>query len=311
MNLTPPNGKLSFSWLSLIVFLLTLATAALAQSAPVPPCVNQSPRNLKFDPTQLGPPAQGDAYNFVSKDPLVDTANADKIIYQRHELELCDRHYHVPVENTQGCPSENVDKRPGGSGPPPPGQWVEVHTVYASAVDRTGECAVGHDHDLKCCAKPPFVVVGYVALIADHDSLPSSTNHAEWSGSATKENEVTKCNTVPALWHFGLGCDTRLTPATLAQKVGGNPHKARDVQGPNQVSSDLTFVGLDYVNAACRNVRTALIPSDALAPRICPGVCSWPLNSFTGKWSNVFPDGPDHPATGYAICQCCPLVRPQ
>jgi hypothetical protein len=265
----------------------------------------------------------------------VDTANADKIIYQRHELELCDRHYHVPVENTQGCPSEKVDKRPGGSGPPPLGQWVEIHNVYAAGVDRTGECATGHDHDLKCCAKPPFVVLGYVAQIADHDSLPGDTNHAEWSGSATKEDEITHCNTIPALWHFGLGCDTRMTPATLStallerydetryavrsrhrfvlkdRTVGGKPHKARDLQGPNKVSSDLTFVGLDYVNAACRNVRTALIPSDALAPRICPGSCSWPLNSFTGTWKNVFPDGPDHPATGYAICQCCPLVRPQ
>jgi hypothetical protein len=303
MDLTPHKGKLSFSWLSLIVLLITLATAALAQSAPPPPCVNQSPRNLHFDSAQLGPPEQGEAYNFVSKDPLVDTTSADKIVYQRHELELCDRHYHVPVENIQGCPDEKVDKRPGGSGPPVKGQWVEIHTVYSSVVDRTGECASGHDHGLKCCAKPPFVVLGYVAQIADNDVHPNS-NHAEWSGSATKEDEVTRCNATPATWHFLLGCEQRLTLQTLQQSVGGKPHEARVVQGPKLVSSDLTFVGSDYLNAACRSVRTALIPSDALAQRICPGVCKWPLNRFRGDWSNF-------PADGYAVCTCCPLVRPQ
>ncbi|HEY6305410.1 MAG TPA: hypothetical protein VI488_03000 [Candidatus Angelobacter sp.] len=313
MDLTARKGKLSIFWLLLCASSLILAATALAQPAPPAPspCVNQSPRKLHFDPVRLDPPAQGEDYNFVSKTPLVTVASADKIMYQARELELCDRHYHVPVENIQGCPNEKVDKRQGGSGPPPVGQWVEVHNVYAAEVNRSGECASGHDHELQCCAKPPFVVVGYSAQIADKDTPPGFTDFAEWAGSATKEDPVTGCNTTPGQWHFGLGCQTQLTPLSLERNVGGKPHVARTLQGPNRVSSDLTFVDANSLDAVCRKVRTDLIQTDALAQRICPGVCRWPLNRFTGQWNNISPDGPDHPATGYAVCTCCPLQRPQ
>jgi hypothetical protein len=296
MNLTPRRSKRSiFS----LLFLVSLSTwTVMAQKAAVStPCVNQSPRQVKFDPNRLDAPEQGKDYNFVSNIPLVDTSG-NTIVYQRKTLVLCDRHYHIPVENIQGCPNETAGTP---TNPPPIGQWVEVHTVYALEASTTGECAVGHDHELKCCLKPPFVVVGYSALIADHDAFPAG-DHAEWAGSATKEDPATGCNSTPAEWHFALGCQNRLTQTALQRLVGGKPHKARDVQGPDQVSSDLTLVGSDSsVKAACRNVSTQPIP-EALATRICPGVCKWPLNQFTGTWKN---EG-DH-----AVCQCCPLPRPQ
>jgi hypothetical protein len=174
-------------------------------------------------------------------------------------------------------------------------------SAYAAAVDRTGDCSTGHDHDLKCCAKPPFVVLGYVAEIDQQDHIPTGVNFAEWAGSATSET-ATGCNTTPARWRFTLGCDTRLTPATLERTVGGKPHPARSVQGPNLVSTDLTFVGPSYMTAVCRRVSTQPIPDEAAAQRICPGVCKWPLNRFNGTWSN---------SGGVGLCGCCPLQRPQ
>ncbi len=303
MDLTP--RKSGIFWLFPTASLLILLTPALAQPAPPPqgPCINQSPRQVKFDPNRLDPPAQGHDYNFVSPSPVVDTATGspDKVRYQARELELCDRHYHVPVENVQGCPEEKVDKRPNHTGPPPKGQWAEVHTVYAGEASHTGECATGHDHKLKCCVKPPFVVVGYSAQIADNDVPPTTADFGEWAGSATLEDPVTMCNATPAEWHFALTCQARLTPVSLERNVGGKPHEARVLQGPNRVSSDLTLVGAG-LNAACRDVRTDPIQDNAQAQRICPGVCMWPLNRFTGQWTNK---------DGYAVCNCCPLDRPQ
>jgi len=262
-----------------------------------------------MDLSRTTAPAQGFDYNFVSGAELVKPINENRVEYQRIELELCDRHYHTPVENVQGCPNEKglaaaeTEKKSGPSGPsgpPPLGSWVEVHNVYAAKVDRTGECSVGHDHDLRCCAAPPFVVLGYVARIEQADHLPVAVNFAEWTGSATSENER-QCNTTPARWQFTLGCDRRLTPATLESKVGGKAHVARAVQGPNLVSTDLTFVGSTYKTAVCRKVSSVYpIPNKAAADQICPGVCKWPLNRFDDTWN-----------TNPAQCGCCPLQRPQ
>jgi hypothetical protein len=303
MHLTPrPSGII---WMFLVC-LLTFVAPAVAQPAPSPQgtCINQSPRKVKFDPTRTSPPSQGEDYNFVSPAPVVETStpNPARIKYQGRELELCDRHYHIPVENIQGCTDEKADKRPNGSGPPPVGQWVEIHNVYAREASHAGECAHGHDHELKCCLKPPFVVVGSSALIADHDAPPAFVDFSEWAGSATSEDPVTGCNATPAEWHFGLSCQARLTPATLERSVGGKAHPARTLQGPNRVSGDLTLVGSNYSTAACRDVRRDSIANNDAAQKICPGVCKWPLNRFSGQWTNK---------EGYAVCNCCPLDRPQ
>jgi hypothetical protein len=278
----------------------------MPQTPPGGPCADQSPRNLNMHLDRTGPPQQGFDYNFVSGAELVTPINENHVEYQRIELELCDRHYHTPVENVQGCPGE---KPPPGSAsaakksePPPVGSWVEVHKVYAAAVDHTGECSIGHDHDLKCCAKPPFVVLGYVAQIEEKDNTPAPVNFAEWTGSATSENE-NRCNTTPARWRFTLGCGTQLTQATLESAVGGKAHSARDVQGPDLVSTDLTFVGPSFATAVCRKVSSNQpILDQAAANRVCPGVCKWPLNSFNGTFSKSTTDG---------LCECCPLQRPQ
>jgi hypothetical protein len=83
-----------------------------------------------------------------------------------------------------------------------------------------------------------------------------------------------------------LSCQARLTPASLERSVGGKAHPARVLQGPNRVSSDLTLVGSNYSTAACRDVRTDPIQDNAAPQKICPGVCKWPLNRFSGQWTN-------------------------
>lgn len=305
MNLTLRKVRAGVTSLLFFAAILALAVPAMAQTPP--PCNDQSPRNLNMELSRTGPPKQGFDYNFVSGAELVTPVDADHVKYQRIVLELCDRHYHTPVENVQGCPGEKghtsaTAKKSGPVEPPAVGDWVEVHNVYAAAVDHTGDCSVGHDHNLACCAKPPFVVLGYVAEIEDQDKTPTGVNFAEWTGSATSE-PATGCNTVPARWRFTLGCGTQLTLKTLETTVGGKPHSARPVQGPNLVSTDLTFVGPNYTTAVCRKVNSNQpIPDQTVANRACPGVCKWPLDAFNGTFS---PNG------GSGLCGCCPLERPQ
>jgi hypothetical protein len=303
MDLTHCKCVLRLSFLTL--FLASLTTTGLAQPAQI--CINQSPRQVTFDLKRLDQPAQGKDFNFVSGTPVVnaDSLTPVKVHYQGRNLELCDRHYHVPVENIQHCAAdERVDQRPDHTGPPRPGQWIEVHNVYALEVSHEGVCETGHDHGLVCCAKPPFVVVGYSARIDTTATVPpTATNFAEWAGSATSEDPATLCNSTPAEWHFGLTCSTRYTQQSLQDNVGGAPHKARVEQPPNRISSDLTFVGPNNQTAVCREVATDAIATPALAQRICPGVCKWPLNSWNTQWRNTSPST--------AVCGCCPLDRPQ
>jgi hypothetical protein len=305
MSLTLLKVRAGITSLIFFTAILVLAVPAMPQTPPTGPCVDQSPRNLNMQLNRTDAPAQGYDYNFVSGAETVKPLDENRVEYQRIVLELCDRHYHSAVENDQGCQNEKAhasalaEKK---SGPSAIGPWVEVHKVYAAGVDRTGDCSIGHDHDLKCCVKPPFVVLGYAAKIDQTDRIPTPANFAEWTGSATSE-PATQCNTTPARWQLTLSCDTRLTSATLERTVGGKPHSARGVQGPNLVSTDLTFVGPSYMTEVCRKVSsTQPIPDEAAAQRICPGICKWPLNRFNGAWSN---------SGGSGLCGCCPLQRPQ
>jgi len=295
---------------------LLLLAPATAQPQSRGPCVDQSPRQVQFDMTRETPPAQGEDYNFSSTVPLAAIAPGEpkEITYQQHPLERCDRHYHIPVENTQLCPGER--KLPPTSsgnkkepGPPRPGDWVEMHTVYAAEVSTTGECATFGDHALRCCLKPPFVVLAFSAQVQDKDFVPPPAAVAEWFGSTTGEDDATGCKPTPAFWHFNLGCQATFTPAFLEHI--GHPHSAREPQSPNRVSTDLTYLppAGTPVNSpqTCRPIRTAPIADNAAADRICPGVCKSPLNQplrINGhvKWE---------PKDGYALCTCCPLNRPQ
>jgi hypothetical protein len=110
MNLILLRPRLSLPAF-LFVSILTVATPAFMQGQQADPCVNQSPRQVVFDQNRTSPPAQGLDYNFFSRSPLVQRNSEEQIKYQGHTLYRCDKHFHIPVENIQGCAEEKVDKR--------------------------------------------------------------------------------------------------------------------------------------------------------------------------------------------------------
>lgn len=301
-----------FILLSLVPFIVS-AARSYAQSA----CVNQSPRNVLYQPPIGTAPAAGLDYNFKSTKPVV-TFGADPTMvnYQGRVLHICDQHYHVPVENIQGCAKETQGVPPPHGQPAPVGQWIEVHTVYAAEVDHSGDCAEGLDHNLICCKKPPFVVRGYSAEVtAPSGSLkvlipqPNTGLLVEWSGSNTGRDDDTGCKPLPAQWSFRLGCEFRVPQNELDPHLY-EAHEARPVQPPTRVSPDMTLVGSagELDNNACRQVQTGPIRSDAIAKQWgCPVACTPPLSSFNGMWRNV----PGNANPQFALCTCCALDRPQ
>ena len=301
-----------FILLNVIAFMV-LAVRSYPQSA----CVNQSPRNVLYQPPLGTAPAPGLDYNFKSTKPVVSFGADDTTVnYQGRVLHMCDQHYHVPVENVQGCPKEKQGVAPPHGQPAPVGQWIEVHTVYAAEVDHSGDCAEGLDHNLTCCKKPPFVVRGYSAeVMAPSGSpkapipQPDSGLLVEWSGSNTSPDDSTGCKPLPAQWSFRLGCEFRITQNEL-DPHHYEAHGVRPVQPPNRVSPDMALVGdaRELGNNACRQVQTAPIRSYAIARQWgCPVACTPPLSSFNGMWRNV----PDNTNPQYALCTCCAPDRPQ
>ena len=291
-----------------LILLALCVTQGYAQSA----CINQSPRDVTLR-KQLNdrPPVAGVDYNYKSSTQLITPIDQKTIQYQGQTLHICDQHYHVPVENVQGC-SDEKKGTPPEHGPPPVGQWIEVHTVYAAVVDSSPKCADGPDNNLGCCKMPPFVVRAFNAKVSPQRSSPPpivQPDHgilAEWSGSNTgPDSKPGDCKPLPAQWSFRFGCEF-----TVSQSVLGEPlhaHGARDVQPPSRVSPDLTVVGNSAeADTTCREVRTTPIPNDEMAKKwACPATCKNPLNSFSGVWRNV----PNNQSPQYALCTCCPLPR--
>ena len=101
MNLTLRKARAGISSLIFFTAILMLAVPGMAQTPPAGPCADQSPRNLNMRLDRTDAPAQGFDYNFVSGAGLVKPIDANRVEYQRTVLELCDRHYHSPVENVQ------------------------------------------------------------------------------------------------------------------------------------------------------------------------------------------------------------------
>ncbi|HZS28233.1 MAG TPA: hypothetical protein VFB76_13470 [Candidatus Angelobacter sp.] len=294
-----------------LVFMVSVRS--YSQSA----CINQSPRNVKYQPpTEGAPPAPGLDYNFWSTAPVVDTSKPPATIeYQGQTLRVCDQHYHVPVENIQGCPHETEGKPPEPGKLPEAGQWIEVHTVYALEVDPN--CG-STDNNLTCCKMPPFVVRGFSAEVTERSGTTSSSVPliitpkntrplVEWSGSNTGPDDSTGCKPLPAQWNFNLGCQFTVPKDELAGFK--KAHDARQPQPPNRVSPDMTLVGNtgDVQNGTCREVRTDPLKSAAIAHQDCPVACRPPLSTFDGNWKN-FPSN-DNPQ--YGLCTCCAPNRLQ
>jgi hypothetical protein len=299
---------------SIFVALCLVLTLSVVRSYAQSACINQSPRNVLFQPPTGTPPAPGLDYNFKSTVPVVTFAPAT-VNYQGQVLHLCDQHYHVPVENIQGCPNEKQGTPPPHGTPAPVGQWIEVHTVYALEVDSSPNCADGPDKNLACCKKPPFVVRGFSAKVTPPSGpftpprQPDTGLLVEWTGSNTSPDDSTGCKPLPAQWSFRLGCQFEVSQNQLDPHFY-EAHGARPVQPPNRVSPDMTLVGntVELDNKACRQVRTDPIASDAIANKWgCPVACKSPLTVFNGTWRNV----PDNTNPQYALCTCCAPVRPQ
>lgn len=303
---------------ALCVVLTVPVVRGYSQSA----CINQSPRDVKYKPLVEGaPPAPGLDYNFWSTAPVVVTSQETPatIRYQGQTLHVCDQHYHVPVENIQGCLHERDGEPPSAGKAPRAGQWIEVHTVYALEVDDSNpNCAKKPDNDLACCKKPPFVVRGFSAEVVAEPSgssssvpliiTPENTRPlVEWSGSNTGPDDSIGCKPLPVQWSFNLGCQFKVPQSELA--MFDKAHEARPVQPPNRVSPDMALVGNDVElkNGTCRQVRTDPIESDVIAHKwACPVACKPPLSAFNGEWKN-FPNA--NPP--YALCTCCAPNRPQ
>jgi len=226
----------------LLAAAVLLATCAAPRPRPhvsgevvEPPCPSfQSPRRLeRFDQR--------------STTSIVESGADEFWIYytprtggERQKLLLCGQHYHCHIENVQTC-NGNIPSGGEHCEPHAPGDWVEIHTVYAAAVG-TG-C---NPETLECCTKAPFVVRAYHAQVTAggnrSDPLPAPWQppFAQWTGSNTGWDVPGQCKPLEAQWSFSLGCGLRVSQAQLSRFQHGD--SARVLQGGVRVSKDLTRV---------------------------------------------------------------------
>ena len=236
---------------SSLSMLVALAIPAAAQE-PRPSSRAQSPRDMVLDALARQSGAQ-DSQCSTPQSPrridrnaphmgstrtsIVEQTDLGTLVYRGGQtLYLCERHYHFPIENPQGCAGENQT-----TSEVEPGQWVEVHTVYAASVGPVG-CT---HHDLDCCEAGPFVVRAFAAKVTAEGLktvIPEPTGRplAEWSGSTTGPDKVPNECKKPAEWSFRLSCDFTVSEAQLIRL--GHPHPARRPQPVSRLSRDLRLV---------------------------------------------------------------------
>lgn len=289
------------------------APAAIADPCPqrTPPYPPQSPRFVDPDPwpgVYNGTPNVRSDSAFVSQ---IKGPKGDEILDAGQHLYLCDQHYHVPVENPQGPADERVIL-PGVQ--PQPGQWIEVHTVYA-ANDDAPSCrrSRGLDNDLTCCEKQPVVVRGFSAKVtATAGNVqgggtaplipPVGDPLAEWSGSNTGPDKRDEpCKPTAAQWSFQLNRDLTVGKGQLAV-FGSKVHGARGVQTESRLSKDLTLVAAvkppppPYKDATCAWTASQMIWTRQEAVAKCPTACKTPSPRWDGRWYNT---------TAASKCSCC------
>jgi hypothetical protein len=291
-RMTPGKG-ICVGTTILLFFVLTTRNQALAQECPV----KQSPRNIQAEPFP-GPYNGTPTHRPDSVVTNIDAAAT--ITYEGKVLTRCDQHYHVPVENTQGCPHEKVGevKIPERE-PLPEGQWVEVHTVYALEVEPGCD---GLDHNLRCCIKEPFVVRGFSARVKNTVGsksggplIPADGRPlAEWSGSNTGA-PCEGCKPIAAQWSSLVNCEITVTQQQLEPL--GHAHEARCVQPPKELSKDLTLViDGEPPFAPCRLEKAPVIiktneEARSVCPRTCGSAAQWNERWIT--WNNA------------SECGCC------
>lgn len=227
--------------LAVVFTLLAAAPLALA-SGPV--CDHgQSPRNVD-------PGADPSPYQLAGEDSFLARADAETAVYLRRAggppqtLHRCGQHYHFPLENPQGCrgetPTTDYDAA-APDGAPPPGSWVEVHTVYAANEEHPPGC---DPESLACCTEAPFLVRAFSATVTRQGDdrpivPPTGLPLAEWTGSTTGRSTPGECKP-EAMWSFHLGC--RFSVSTAQLERFAHPDPARPVQEGERVSRDLTLI---------------------------------------------------------------------
>jgi hypothetical protein len=205
-------------------------------------CPNaQSPRDLDRS-VQPSLYALAGPSSFLTQTSDQEVTYAPRVGGPPMVLHRCGQHYHFPIENPQGCKGETEAKGGEAKGPPPPGSWVEVHTVFAAVV-RTGQC---DPETLDCCEKGPFVVRAFTARVTAGGKPapiepPPGRPLAEWSGSTTGPDRTPDECKPAALWSFRLGCDFTVSEGQLGRFHHVDP--ARPVQTGNRLSRDLTMIG--------------------------------------------------------------------
>ena len=200
------------------------------------PCTNQSPRRLeKFDER--------------SKTSVVSQGPDDTIFYTDgragvpQRLTRCGQHYHCGIENYQpACVGQVPTVRPVFECKPVrPGQWVEIHTVYAAKVSEK-PC---DPETLECCAEPPFVVMGYHAKVAASSFAAPvpvmwGPPSAEWLGSNTNADKPEECKPITAEWSFTMGCGFTVTEGQL--RTYRHADTLRMLQPPARLGHPLVLV---------------------------------------------------------------------
>lgn len=249
---------------------LSLLLVAATGGAMEQTCGDQSPR-------LIDPHASPDPYNAKASASMISFYRAgrplpgmpDTLLYKPRsgaasELHRCGAHYHMPVENVQGCPGETEvigsigipERGPGNPWTygkvPPIGQWVEIHVVYAKTVQKPCSDPEG----LSCCLAGPIVVMAESAKVwqgegGSSDLFVPADEHnfwhryAQWSGSSTgAESSPGACKATAAQWSFALGCDFKVGQHTLGQVAPKSAQAARPLQGGKRLSKDLTLVNI-------------------------------------------------------------------
>jgi hypothetical protein len=253
-------------WLGVCLLLVALSTrGAAAPAAKASPPVTAPGCEVPQSPRVVDPEARPTPYLCTTRDPRVRISpQQDYVDLQVRpgagcttRLVYCGQHYHAPVENVQGCAGE-TDLLPRQGKTPPPGQWVEIHTLYAPEARASG-C---DPEKLDCCVGHPVLVLGFSAKVVAGNAPAGKANRAipplrnpttgalaEWSGSNTGGDAVA-CKPIAATWSFRLthrSQNRQCNPLAVSRNqlerdFPGGVQAARGLQGGQRVSQDLVLV---------------------------------------------------------------------
>ncbi|HEX5716404.1 MAG TPA: hypothetical protein VF179_09605 [Thermoanaerobaculia bacterium] len=224
-----------------------ISAALTATALSLPAAAQDSQCSTPQSPRSIDRQASPSPYNGTYSTSIVaEQTDPNVITYlpragvTSYTLSRCGQHYHFPIETPQGCPGE-IPAPNEAAQEPQPGQWIEVHTVYASQVRPSG-C---DPETLACCEAGPFVVRAFSARVTAGGAQgpilpPTGRPLAEWTGSTTGREAVPNECKPEANWSFRLGCAFTVSQGQLRQFKHADP--ARPLQPAARLSRDLTLV---------------------------------------------------------------------